>query len=165
MKRITLKKRHTLRKDLVTDLEERLAAEIGDISQFFSGGPVEVVETDSALRVFMVGKQPLLMMSEGWVFPTLRGLLAHPIRERNIVVDQGAVSYVAGGADVMRPGIVSLTDDVKRGSPVQVTEVRHGKPLAVAIALADTADIREMKMGKAAKTFHHVGDPLWSLEI
>ena len=54
-----------------------------------------------------------------------------------MTVDTGAIPYVVNGADIMRPGIVAVTDDVKANAPVQIVDERHGKPLAIGIALFD----------------------------
>ena len=105
------------------------------------------------------------METKGVVFPTLRGLLEHPFTERKIVVDSGAVPFVAKGADVMRPGITSISPDVRAGCPVQVVEEKYGKPLAVGIALFDAAQMQEKENGKVVKTIHFVGDEIWVLEF
>ena len=44
---------------------------------------------------------------------------------------------VVNGADVMRPGIVAVSDDVVAGGPVQIVDERHKKPLAIGVALMD----------------------------
>jgi PUA domain protein len=58
-----------------------------------------------------------------------------------------------------------VTDDVKAGQPVQVVEERHGKPLALGVALFDAGEIREKKSGKMVKTIHYIGDELWNVEF
>jgi PUA domain protein len=113
----------------------------------------------------MVNKKLLLMDTGDWVFPTLKGAIQFPFPERRIVVDAGAIPYVVNGADVMRPGIVSVTDDVKSSSPVQIVDERHGKPLAIGVALLDAPDIRASTSGKMCKNFHHVSDEIWNIEI
>ena len=100
-----------------------------------------------------------------WVFPTLRGAVQCPFPERMITVDAGAIPYVVNGADVMRPGIVAVSDDVIAGSPVQIVDERHKKPLAIGVALLDAPAIRASAQGKMCKNFHHVGDELWNLEL
>jgi PUA domain protein len=124
-----------------------------------------MAEIDAPVSIFLVDKKPLLMKRDGWVFPTVKGAIERPFPERTITVDMGAVPFVAKGADVMRPGIVSVTDDVKRGSPAVVVEERHHKALAVVLALLDGPAIRAEARGKMAKTIHHVGDLLWALEV
>ena len=77
----------------------------------------------------------------------------------------GAVPYMINGADVMRPGIVSVTDDVGAGKPALVVDEIHDKPLAVVIPLYDAAGIIALEKGKAAKNMHYIGDELWNLEL
>lgn len=76
-----------------------------------------------------------------------------------MVVDAGAVPFIANGADVMGPGIVYADPDIMAGDLVVILEERHKKPLAVGRALRSG---QEMKgEGKAVKSIHHVGDRLW----
>jgi PUA domain protein len=165
MSRITLKKRHIIRKSQAQELLIRLREEIGESASLFLSERMEIVETDSDMVFFLVGKKPLLMERQEVIFPTIRGILEHPFPERMVTVDSGAVAFVVNGADVMRPGIVSLTPDIRAGRPVQVVEERHGKPLAVGIALFDAPEIREKKEGKVVRTYHHVGDDIWNVDL
>jgi len=105
------------------------------------------------------------MDTGNWVFPTLKGAIKFPFPERRVVVDAGAIPYVVNGADIMRPGIVSISDDVKAQGPVQIVDERHGKPLAIGIALLDAPDMRASRSGKMCKNLHHVSDEIWNIEI
>ncbi|HOI58820.1 MAG: RNA-binding protein [Methanoculleus sp.] len=165
MPKITVKKRHVIRKSQITGLLDRLTNEIGASAELFRSDRIERVETDAPIEIYLVDKKPLLIASGDWAFPTLRGLVEHPIPERRVVVDAGAIRFVANGADAMRPGIVSISPDVREGHPVQVVEERYGKPLAVGIALFDAADMEQQEKGKSVKSIHFVGDDIWNLEI
>jgi PUA domain protein len=165
MPKITVKKRHVIRKSQIADLLGRLADEIGASADLFRSDRIERVETDAPVGIYLVDKKPLLIASENWAFPSLRGLIEHPILERRVVVDAGAVRFVANGADAMRPGIVSISPDIREGHPVQIVEERYGKPLAIGIALLDAADMERQEKGKSVKSVHYVGDDIWNLEI
>jgi PUA-domain protein len=165
MAALTVKKRHTIRKDEYAELYALLGEEIGPSAEKFRSDRVELAEMDAPFQLYLVDKRPLLMRRDGWVFPTVRGAIERPFPERTIAVDMGAVPFVVKGADVMRPGVVSVTDDVKKGSPAIVVDERHRKPLAVVVALLDGPAIRAESRGKVAKTVHHVGDTLWTLEF
>jgi len=165
MKKIIVKKRHSVRKSQGQDLLTRLFDQIGNSAQFFHADMIEVIETNADVSLFMVNKKLLLMDTGDWVFPTLKGALQFTIPERRIAVDAGAIPYVVNGADIMRPGIVSVSDDVKANSPVQIVDERHGKPLAIGIALFDAPEMRARTSGKMCKNFHHVGDEIWNIEI
>jgi PUA domain protein len=165
MPKITVKKRHVIRKSQIADLLGQLANEIGASADLFRSDRIERVETDAPVGIYLVDKKPLLIASENWAFPSLRGLIEHPILERRVVVDAGAVRFVANGADAMRPGIVSISPDIREGHPVQIVEERYGKPLAIGIALLDAADMERQEKGKSVKSVHYVGDDIWNLEI
>jgi PUA-domain protein len=165
MKKIVIKKRHSIRKSQGADLLERLAEQIGPSAELFRADMIEVIETNAEVSLFLVNKKPFLMDTGPWVFPTLKGAVNVPFPERRVAVDAGAIPFVVNGADIMRPGIVSVTDDVKAGCPVQVVDERHGKPLAIGIALFDALTLRASTGGKMVKKFHHVGDEVWNLEL
>ena len=165
MSKFTVKKRHVIRKSQIARLLDKLAEEIGPSAELFRSDRIERVETDAPVGIYLVDKKPLLMATDTWTFPTLRGLVEHPVPERRVVVDTGAVRFVANGADAMRPGIVSISPDIRAGRPVQVVEERYGKPLAVGIALFDAADMEQQEKGKSVRSIHHVGDDIWNLEI
>ncbi|MDH7593001.1 MAG: RNA-binding protein [Methanomicrobiales archaeon] len=165
MPKITIKRRYTLRKDDAAALMADLRQQLGDQADLFSGDRIEKMETDSPVTIYLIDRLPLLMRMEGWVFPTLRGAIARTFDRRRCVMDRGAIAFIAKGADAMRPGIISITDDVVAGAPVLIAEETHGKPLAVGIALADAGEIRSQSRGKAIRTVHHVGDEIWNLEI
>jgi len=165
MKKIIVKKRHSIRKSQAQALLARLFDQIGNSALFFHADMIEVIETNADVSLFLVNKKMLLLDTGDWVFPTLHGAIQFPFPERRVVVDAGAIPYVVNGADVMRPGIVSVSDDVKADSPVQIVDERHGKPLAIGIALFDAPDIRARTSGKMCKNIHHVGDEIWNIEI
>ena len=124
-----------------------------------------MAELEAPFVLYLVDKKPLLMKRDGWVFPTVRGAIDRPFPERIIAVDMGAIPFVIKGADIMRPGVVSVTDDVRQGSPAIVVDERYRKPLAVVLALFDAPALRAETKGKVAKMIHHVGDTFWALEL
>lgn len=162
---ITIRKRHTVRKGDAAELVRRLGEELGEEASIFAADRIEVAETGGPFRLYLLDKRPLLFERDGVLFPTLHGAIARPFSARRVTVDMGAVRFVVNGADIMRPGIVSVTDDVLADHPVLVVEERHGKPLAVCIARLDATAMRAEAAGKVCKNIHHVGDEIWSLEV
>lgn len=165
MGKIIIKKRHSVRKSQVTDILRSLEAEIGPSAELFKGAQLEIAETTCQYQLYLVDKQPLVFSGANWVFPTLKGAISRSFPERRVTVDMGAVKFVVNGADIMRPGITGVSDDVLAGRPVQIVEERHGKPLAIGIALFDAGAMREQQQGKMVKTLHYVGDEIWNLEF
>ncbi|MDD1675344.1 MAG: RNA-binding protein [Methanomicrobiales archaeon] len=162
---IIIKKRHSIRKDEMAEVLAELRKQIGDGAELFRAEGMEKVETDSPFTLYLVNRQPLLMRYQNWIFPTLKGALARPFPQRRITVDQGAIPFLVNGADVMRPGIKAVTDDVRVNAPVVIVEEIHGKPIGVGISLYDATEIRREIKGKMCKTIHFVGDLLWRLEV
>lgn len=162
---ITIKKRHSIRKDEAAILMADLRREIGPASDLFRSDRIEKVETDSPFTLFLINRQPVLMKYETWTFPTLRGALLHLFSQRRITVDKGAIPFVINGADIMRPGITLVTDDVMAGSPVLIVEEGHGKPIAVGVALYDGQELLKQQKGKMIRTIHYIGDLLWKMEM
>ncbi|MBN2733393.1 MAG: DUF1947 domain-containing protein [Methanomicrobiaceae archaeon] len=165
MARLSVRKRYTVRKSKLSEIYEKLKESLGDSSELFRSDKVEMVETTGDVTIYLVDKKPYLMEINGSVFPTLRGAVANPFTEKQVVVDSGAIPFMAKGADLMRPGIVSVSDDFKEGDLLVIVEESYKKPLAVGVALMNSGDMMAAESGKVAKNIHYVGDEIWNLEI
>jgi PUA domain protein len=120
---------------------------------------LELAETDDEIDLIFVDGRPLIMMMEGTPFFTVLGAIELKPSKKLVVVDSGAVRFIANGADVMNPGIVFADQDISMGDLVVIVEERHKKPLAVGRALVPGAEMHGE--GKAVKSLHHVGDQIW----
>jgi PUA domain protein len=153
-----VKSRHHLRADAIDEIEDALAEQLGvelDADAF------ETIEFEDAdWDVVLVDDEPLVLYVEGEPFLTVKGANAYPPAKRTVTVDQGAISFVSDGADVMRPGIVEADDAVEAGDLVIIEEETHGKALAVGRARVD-ADEMVGDEGKVVDSIHHVGDELF----
>lgn len=78
-----------------------------------------------------------------------------------LVVDMGAVPYIARGAGVMRPGITDFRGEFRRGELLVIRDERNLKPLSISIALEGSEKCKEMSRGKVAENIHHVNDRIW----
>lgn len=142
---------------LLLDFSQRLKT---DFEQLLGAKPrIEVNETEAA-EIFICNGKPLLVRSGGELFPTLAFEEVFPFISR-IVVDMGAVPYVCKGADVMAPGVVSIKGEFEENDLLLVVDERHGKPLAIGVALFNSQAMKNVKHGKIVKNVHHVGDKLW----
>ena len=124
---------------------------------------VERLLLEGGVELFLAGGRPWLVRSGGIVFPALPALLEGAVELPKVVVDMGAVPYVARGADVMVPGIVEVEGRVEAGDLVVVVDQTHRRPLAVGSSLMGDEEMRETGKGRAIRTLHHVGDRLWRL--
>lgn len=112
-------------------------------------------------KILYLDHQPAFFYYENKLVPTLHNLLKNQVLLKKIVVDMGAVRFVVGGADIMRPGIVSIESEISSGDFVVVVDVNNKKPLAVGIALFASSEMQDMKTGKVIKNIHYVGDEIW----
>jgi len=150
--------RHHLRSDAVRGLEAALAEGFGIEADADSYERVEIEgeETDLVLA----DGEPFAVYFDGEPAPTVRGANGADPMKRLVTVDAGAVSFVSDGADVMRPGIVDVTDDIGSGDLVLVAEEVHGKVLAIGRARVPAAEMSG-DSGKVVDSIHHVGDELY----
>ena len=137
-------------KTLGTDIEQLLESKTR----------VEVNKTETA-EIFIFNGRPVLARSNGALFPTLSFEELFAIIPK-IVVDMGAVPYVCKGADVMAPGVVAIEGEFRENDLLLVVDERHGKPLAVGVALFSSEAMKTVSHGKTVKNLHYVGDKLWN---
>jgi len=156
------KRRHFLSEREATQLLDEFSQKLHlDIKQLLgTKTKIEVAETQTA-KIFFANNRPLLAILNGSLLPTL--LFEEALRLLpKIVVNMGAVPHICNGADVMAPGVVRIENEYKTNDYVIVVDERHGKPLALAIALTDSQTALKMQHGKIAKNIHYVGDNLWN---
>ena len=118
---------------------------------------IEIVK-DS--EIIFVDGVPIAFRKRGEFIPVLTNKAALDNMPR-IVVDMGAVPHVAGGADIMAPGIRSISESVSERRLLVVVDEKHGKYLAVGRALLDAGPMKATKRGKVISNLHYVGDPIW----
>jgi len=158
---IKIRKRYYLKKKKIKAVKEQLK----DYSTLIpSGATVEIIKSDLP-DIVLVNGEPMIMFVDGEAFPTLKGALKADIKTKYVVVDMGAVKFMAKGADVMSPGITEADPLVKEEDLVIIIDENHHKPLAVGRSLISGPEMVENKEGKAVKTLHFIGDEIWNLEI
>jgi len=156
-RRYFLKDKKEARK-LLIDFSQRLKTNFAQLLE--SKSRIEVNETEAA-EIFILNGKPLLARLDGELFPTLAFEEIFPFISR-IVVDMGAVPYVCKGADVMAPGVVSIKGEFEENDFLLIVDERHGKPLAMGVALFNSQAMKNMDHGKIVKNIHYVGDKLWN---
>lgn len=136
-----------------------------DVEPFLAAYNISVSKKDHlelrGEKILYLNHQPAFFYYENKLVPTLHNLLKNQVLLKKIIVDMGAVKFVVSGADIMRPGIISIESEISSGDFVVVVDVNNKKPLAVGIALFGSSEMQEMKMGKVIKNIHYVGDDVW----
>ena len=154
---VAMKRRYWLRKDDAKQLAHEAEKFGSDINKLLEGG-VELLELSDDKVIILAGGKWLFIRSQEGLFPTLHAV--ELLRLRRVVIDMGAVPHIANGADIMGPGVVSADAEIKAGDAVAVVDERHGKPLAIGLALVPGMSMRAPK-GKVIKNIHYVGDEVW----
>ncbi len=157
--RMKIKSRFHLRKKELKMILRDLEPFLTDTG--FKNESFEMVEFDDGTKIVNVGGEPVLMEIDRKYFFTVFGALKYRPSGNYIIVDEGAVRFIMNGADVMKPGIVSVKGEVKKGDFVIVVEEKKNTPIAVGIAIVDGPEMISGK-GRAVKNIHHVGDKIWN---
>src|SRR3989338_10447674 len=73
---------------------------------------IEIFE-DKEKKILLIDKQPSFFWFENKWLPLLKFLLQNPILKK-VVIDMGAIKFIVNGADVMRPGIISIDAQIEK---------------------------------------------------
>ncbi|MEK6916649.1 MAG: RNA-binding protein [Nanoarchaeota archaeon] len=115
-------------------------------------------ETDD--KLVLINGQPMFFYYEKEIIPTLKFLLQHDALKK-ITVDMGAVKFIVKGADIMRPGITKIDENIQKNEIIVVVDETHNKPLAVGRVLFNSEELNSMNSGNVIKNIHYVGDETW----
>lgn len=156
-----IKKRHLLKRKQQKAELEKIESALGTEVRVDDKTQLETGILDDATRVLIYQNEILFFEKENRFFPTLHALLKNMVSIPQVTVDMGAIRFVINGADIMRPGVTQVDDEVRKDAAVVVVDETHGKPLAVGIATMDAEDMRAATSGKVVLSIHYVNDRLW----
>ncbi|NMC07916.1 MAG: hypothetical protein GYA24_22100 [Candidatus Lokiarchaeota archaeon] len=161
---VSIKTRAFLDKRRSRLFKEEMVKKFGDRVASYITENIEEGTLDNGGSVILIKKEPRFFKEKAgdadWI-PFVD--VAREIKMKRVVIDQPAVPYISGGADVMRPGIVRVDDDIKKDDFVAIVDQKNQIPIAIGKAMFDAASITAMDKGKAIKTVHNVGDKYWKL--
>ncbi len=112
-------------------------------------------------KIILINNKPTFFYGGGKICPTLKVILKKNFLPK-ITVDMGAVKFVIKGANIMRPGITKLDEDIKKGDIVSVVDETHKKPLAIGRAKYSGSKIKEKEKGNVVENLHQIGDDIWN---
>lgn len=125
---------------------------------------IEYIKDDD-LELILIEGTPSFFYLNKKIHPTLKFIHGKENDFKKITVDMGAVKYVCSGADIMRPGIIKIDENILKDDTVIIIDEKNNKALAVGIALEDAETMNSAKQGKAIKNIHWVGDKIWNHTI
>ncbi|MCC7572523.1 MAG: DUF1947 domain-containing protein [Candidatus Methanofastidiosum sp.] len=156
---------HDLKKGEIKEVLNSIRNLFGDniLQNIDSKSSFKISNLDENIDIIYVNDAPSFLKLKDNFIPSLKLLVSLRKDEipRKIIVDMGAVPFITKGADVMKPGIREVDSQIEKNGPVIIIDEKHGKPIAVGIAMYSFEDISSMKEGKVVKNLHYVGDKIW----
>jgi PUA domain protein len=162
MSELSFRKRHRLKAKQVKQLGARMEGEVG--LDMLSDEPAVDRARGLDLDFLIIDGRVAYLVLDDVAFPSLRTILDKGLDIRWAEVDEGAVRFLANGADVMAPGVTGADPGLDEGDWVYVRDARHKRPLVVGRALMAGPEMVVAGSGKAVETLHYVGDRIWDFE-
>jgi len=162
MSELSFRKRHRLKGKQVKVLGARMEEVVG--VDMLSDEPAVDRARGLDMDFLIVDGRVAYLVEDDVAFPSLRTLLDKGFDTRWVEVDEGAIRFLANGADVMAPGVNGADVAVTEGDWVYVRDAKHKRPLVVGKALMSGPDMIIATKGKAVKTLHYVSDNIWDFE-
>lgn len=104
-------------------------------------------------------EEKILIKQENQLLPHLRTFPQEIYK--TIYVDDGAVKFLAKGADLMKPGIEEIEFGFQKDDIVQIKNKKLPKVLALGIAMYSDEQINQMTNGKVVQVYHYIGDQFY----
>ncbi|XP_064605248.1 eukaryotic translation initiation factor 2D-like [Liolophura sinensis] len=152
---------------LYPNLTSEMLGEIIPAKEEMSIMKVYTGSGDSAL-VYILQKNPIFFEVFDKLYPSVYTLWKCPDILPVFATWPPVFGKLAGGADLMLPGVVVRAGDnlpsVEKAEVCAVRLVGSRAPIATGVALMSSDDMRDSGMkGKGVKICHIVGDELWSV--
>ena len=144
-----------LRKSEIKEYNKQLSESYG--KEFLN--KKDIVEKKG--NIIYLKNKPAFFLKDNIIIPTLHLILQDNFL-KTITVDMGAIKFVCNGADVMRPGITNIDENIHENEIITIIEETHKKPLAIGKALLNTEEMQNTNEGKAIENLHHIGDEIWN---
>ncbi|MBD3229155.1 MAG: RNA-binding protein [Candidatus Lokiarchaeota archaeon] len=160
-----LKNRHHLRSDEIEELKNHSKNQFGENFKddlFPPDCKVEIAEIEDLFIVYITDGEFILFEMDGVLIPSLKAILNNKLDLPKVVVDTGAIKFVVNGADIMRPGIVQIDDDIEKGSYIKIVDENYNKALAIGKSLYNSDVMKKMEKGRVIKNIHHINDKIWN---
>jgi len=159
-----LKNRHYLRSNEIKTLKNEIKQKFGEksIEIIFNKKPkIEIAKIENMFTVYIFDNEFILFRINQELVPSLKAIIDGKFDLPKIIVDSGAVKYILNGADIMRPGVVHIDDNIEKDSYVKIIEEKYQRPISIGLSLYDSDIMKQMKTGKIIKNIHYINDKIW----
>jgi PUA-domain protein len=164
---MNIKQRHFIQKSQIKDLKDDILSQYDEkiLAQIIPDkAKIEFIQTEAGDILYAINNELRLWKSKEGYIPVLTLLLENKLKLKKVVVDMGAIRFVANGADIMRPGITNIDPSIKKGDIINIVDETHDRSLAVGKALYDANEMETKKSGKVVKNLHTIQDAVWKFE-
>ena len=164
---MNIKQRHFIQKSQIKDLKDEILSQYDEefLAQIIpEKARIEFIQTEAGDVLYAINNELRLWKSQEGYIPVLTLLLENKINLKKVIVDMGAIRFVANGADIMRPGITNIDPSIKKGDIIDIVDETHDRSLAVGKALYDAKEMEAKKSGKVVKNLHTIQDAVWKFE-
>ena len=164
---MNIKQRHFIKSSEIKILKDEIIKHYdqGFVEAIFpKKAKVEVIQTDAGDTLYAVNKVLKLWKSKEGYIPVLTLLLNKQVEMKKVVVDQGAIKFIANGSAVMKPGVTHIDPSIKKGDIVVIVDENHDRALAIGKAMLNADQMQETKTGKVVKNLHTIQDNVWKFE-
>ncbi len=162
MQELSFRKRHRLKSKEVKVLGGRMNEALG--FDMLSDEPAVDRARGVEMDFLIIDGRVAYLVMDDVPFPSLRTILDRGLDSRWVEVDEGAVRFLANGADCMAPGVMGADPGIAEGDWVYVRDGRHKRPLTTGTATMPGPEMVIAQKGKAIQTLHYVGDRIWDFE-
>ena len=162
-----IKQRHFIKSSEIKILKDEIIKHYdqGFVEAIFpKKARVEVIQTDAGDTLYAVNNILKLWKSNEGYIPVLTLLLNKQVEMKKVVVDQGAIKFIANGSAVMKPGVTQIEPSIKKGDIVVIVDENHDRALAIGKAMFDAKEMENKNSGKVVKNLHTIQDNVWSFE-
>lgn len=107
-------------------------------------------------EILLRNNEPYLIVKNNKYIPHLKSL--NDEYYKSVYVDKGAIPHLLNGADMMRPGIQKIDDNIEKEDLILIRDENHNKILAVGESLYTSEELKCQEKGKSVKVLHYVSD-------
>lgn len=163
---LEIHQRHFLKskdkKQFIQDLLAKHPNKIEEIKKIVNKkSKIEWIKLGNNEELYAINDKLSFWVKDTDFIPLLSYLLQYDLPYKSIVVDQGAVKFMAKGADVMRPGIIKIDPTIKKGDIILIRDPNHNKVLMVGKALYNAKEIENKESGRVVSAIHSLSDNIW----
>lgn len=162
-----IKQRHFIKSSEIKILKDEILKQYDQkfIEKIFpKKARVELILTDHGDSLYAINNVLTLWKSDEGYIPVLTLLLNRQVEMKKVVVDQGAIKFIANSADVMIQGVTHIDPSIKKGDIVVIVDENHDRALAIGKAMLNADQMQETKTGKVVKNLHTIQDNVWKFE-